>query len=279
MTFKGFILYRAVRLFPLAIFMTIIFSSRFDSQLELVTNLLLFAAFIPQFTWFPGGWSINYEWIFSFVILILFKFNSISTKKIFITLLVLASLISEKIISDSITGSNNSKVNITYLGFLVNIIFLFLGVAVRQEIIKLKIKYFYFLIPGIFILAIYYPFPNTFYTIWFFSILLLIILVFNFNISIFLNSFIIIEIISFLGKRTYGLFCGHFIVMILIQKIGPGKVLLVDYLNNYLYDFFAKTIYFILTLFLSIIFAYFCYKYIESPQIKLVRKFLAYKKW
>jgi peptidoglycan/LPS O-acetylase OafA/YrhL len=242
-------------------------------------NLLLFAAFIPQFTLFPGGWSINYEWIFSFIILIFFKFKSINTKKFLITLLVLASVISEKVISDSTIDPKNSNVNITYLGFLVNIIFLYLGVLVRQETIKLKIKYFYFLIPSTIILAIFYPFPNTFYTIWFFSILLMIILVFNLKISIFLNSFIIIKIISFLGKRTYGLFCGHFIAMILIQKIGPGKVSLIDYLNTYFYDFFAKTIYFILTLFSSIVFAYFCYKYIELPQIKLVRKFIANKKW
>jgi peptidoglycan/LPS O-acetylase OafA/YrhL len=279
MTFKSFILYRAVRLFPLAIFMTLIFSFRFDSNLELLSNILLITAFIPQFTWFPGGWSINYEWVFSFVIFFLFKIKYYISNRLFMVTLLFITIASEKIINTLLVNGETSNIEVVYFTFLTNIIFVYLGIAVRWEIIKPKNRKIYFLTPVLIALLIWNPFPATYYTLWFFSVYLLVVIAFNLTLPLNFSKSRIIPLITFLGKRTYGLFCGHFIAIILIQKLGPGKLSLVEFLSESIGTFLAKSVLFFMTLLFSSGFAYISYKYVESPQIRYVRKFIARKKW
>jgi peptidoglycan/LPS O-acetylase OafA/YrhL len=279
MTFKGFILYRAVRLFPLAIFMTLIFHFRFDTKLEMLSNLLLITAFIPQFTWFPGGWSINYEWIFSFLVFFLFKLKSYISNRFFIIILFAISIVSEKVINIMLINRGAFEAEIIYITFLANIIFLYFGVAVRWDVIKLENRNVYFLVPVLLALIIWNPFPATFFTIWFLSVYILVVLAFNLILPLKLNTSKLIPLVTFLGKRTYGLFCGHFIAIILIQKLGPGEVSLVEFLTDIFGVFLAESVLFFLTLLFSCGFAYISYKYVESPQIRYVRKLIARKKW
>jgi peptidoglycan/LPS O-acetylase OafA/YrhL len=279
MRFKSFILYRAARLFPLAMFMTLIFHFRFDSKLEMLSNFLLITAFIPQFTWFPGGWSINYEWIFSFVIFFLFKLKFYISNRLFMLILFSITIVSEKMINIMLVNGDSFEAEILYITFLANIIFIYLGVAVRWDVIKLEYRNVYFLIPILLVLIIWNPFPATFITIWFLSVYILASLAFNLILPLNLSTSKLVPLVTFLGKRTYGLFCGHFIVMILIQKLGPGNVSFVEFLTDIFGVFFAKSVYFFLTLLFSSGFAYISYKYVESPQIRYVRKLIASKNW
>ena len=120
MSKKAFILYRMVRLFPLAIGMTIIFYFRFDTQLEFISNLLLVSSFIPNNTSFPGGWSINYEWIFSFIILIIAKLKNSKFIKLLLVLMISNIIIYDFFISQSLSENDIISFNTIVLNFFIN---------------------------------------------------------------------------------------------------------------------------------------------------------------
>jgi peptidoglycan/LPS O-acetylase OafA/YrhL len=187
--------------------------------------------------------------------------------------------VSEKVINIMLINRGAFEAEIIYITFLANIIFLYFGVAVRWDVIKLENRNVYFLVPVLLALIIWNPFPATFFTIWFLSVYILVVLAFNLILPLKLNTSKLIPLVTFLGKRTYGLFCGHFIAIILIQKLGPGEVSLVEFLTDIFGVFLAESVLFFLTLLFSCGFAYISYKYVESPQIRYVRKLIARKKW
>ena len=268
MSKKAFILYRIVRLFPLAIGMTIIFYFRFDTKLEFVSNFLLISSFIPNYTSFPGGWSINYEWIFSFMILIIAKLKNSK----FIILLVVFML-SNMIIYDlyfSQSLSENKKISfmIIVLHFFVNSTFLFLGIQFNKKQLTVTPLSLFLGILFLTIFILLDSISSSSYTRWLIIIYLLVGIILKLNFPSFVKKSIIIKLIHFFGCRTYGLFCSHFIVIILLND---SRFLELYLPNN---SILIKFVYFITTFFLSSIFAYFSYKYIEKPSILMVRKYI-----
>ena len=278
MSIKAFILYRAVRLFPLAILMTIIFHFRFDSIPEVLSNLFLVTAFIPGYTWFPGGWSINYEWIFSFIILIFFKLRFLKLKSILLGIFVLIMLAYDKYVNDLSANSVIANQGKVILIFIVNITFLYLGILMRWGQIRLSVNQFIWIVPFCAFLASQIQFYESYNSAWFFSNYLLVIVVFRFKIPQIVKTKVLISCIHFFGTRTYGLFCGHFIVMIVLQKLGPGDTPLTYEVTSHFGEFTSNLIYFVLTVLCSCVLAQLSYMFIERPQIKMIRRFIVDKK-
>ena len=268
MSKKAFILYRIARLFPLAIGMTIIFYFRFDTKLEFVSNFLLISSFIPNYNSFPGGWSINYEWIFSFILLIIAKLKNSKFIKLLLVLMISHMIIYDFSISKSLSEGEIVQFKIIVLQFFVNTTFLFLGVQFQKKHVKLTPVSLFFGILFLTILIFADSISSSFYIYWLIIIFLLVGIILKLNFPSFVKKSIIIKLIHYFGCRTYGLFCGHFIVMILLND----SRFLELYLPNNLIC--IKFIYFITTLFLSSIFAYFSYKYIEKPSILMVKKYI-----
>jgi peptidoglycan/LPS O-acetylase OafA/YrhL len=76
------------------------------------------------------------------------------------------------------------------------------------------------------------------------------------------NNTKLIEAIHFLGKRTYGTFCGHFIVLIGIENIDAD-----NQIRKY-FSSFAEAITFLVVLIGGVILGTFSYKFIERPIIQ-----------
>jgi peptidoglycan/LPS O-acetylase OafA/YrhL len=278
MSIKAFILYRAVRLFPLAILMTAIFHFRFDSIPEVLSNLFLVTALIPGYTWFPGGWSINYEWLFSFIVLIFFKLRFLKLKSLLLGIFVLIMLTYDRYVNDLSADAVIANQGTVLLIFIVNITFLYLGILMRWGQMRLSINSFIWMVPFCIILGSQNQFKESHNSAWFLSTYILVSIVFGLKIPKKVKTKALITCIHFFGTRTYGLFCGHFIVMIVLQKLGPGDTNLTDALVTHLGEFGSNMIYFVLTVVCSCILAQFSYKFIERPQIKFIRQFIIRKK-
>jgi peptidoglycan/LPS O-acetylase OafA/YrhL len=272
MSIKAFVLYRIVRLFPLAILMTVIFHFRFDSTLELISNLFLITVLIPGYTWFPGGWSINYEWLFSFIIILFFKFRFFQLK-VYFTIFIIIVLSYDKYVMEFPDTINPNWVEL--FKFITNIAFLYFGAMVRWGKFNFSLKSYLWLIPLILLMLAYKPFLAASNSTWLVSTYLLVLTAFSLKSSKFLNTKLIISSIHFFGTRTYGLFCSHFIAMIFLQNIVLGDESLISTLSILIGDFNAKLVYFILTLLLSCIGAQLSYILIERPQIRFIRRFIS----
>ena len=278
MSIKAFILYRAVRLFPLAILMTAIFHFRFDSIPEVLSNLFLVTALIPGYTWFPGGWSINYEWLFSFIVLIFFKLRFLKLKPLLLGIFVLIMLTYDRYVNDLTANSVITNQGRVLLIFIVNITFLYLGILMRWGQIRLSTNSFIWIVPFCAILASQNQFKESYNSAWFLSTYILVTIVFTFKIPQIVKTKALISCIHFFGTRTYGLFCGHFIAMIVLQKLGPGDATLTYALTTHLGEFASNLIYFALTVLCSCVLAQLSYMFIERPQIRMIRRFIVGKK-
>lgn len=278
MSIKAFILYRAVRLFPLAILMTAIFHFRFDSIPEVLSNLFLITALIPGYTWFPGGWSINYEWLFSFIVLIFFKLRFLKSKSLLLVIFVLIMLAYDRYINDLSVDIVIVNQGTVLLNFIVNVTFLYLGILMRWGQIRLSMTSFIWMVPFCVILASQDQFKESYNSAWFLSTYILVSIVFRLKIPKIVKTKALIACIHFFGTRTYGLFCGHFVVMIVLQKLGPGDTNLTDALVTHLGELGSNIIYFVLTVLCSSILAQFSYKFFERPQIRFIRQFIVRKK-
>lgn len=278
MSIKAFILYRAVRLFPLAILMTVIFHFRFDSIPEVLSNIFLVTALIPSYTWFPGGWSINYEWLFSFIVLIFFKLRFLKLKSLLLGIFVLIMLTYDRYVNDLTANSVIANQGRVLLIFIVNITFLYLGILMRWGQIRLSMNSFIWIVPFCAILASQKQFKESYTSVWFLSTYILVTIVFTSKIPQIVKTKALISCIHFFGSRTYGLFCGHFIAMIVLQKLGPGDATLTYALTTQLGEFASNLIYFALTVLCSCVLAQLSYMFIERPQIRMIRRFIVDKK-
>jgi peptidoglycan/LPS O-acetylase OafA/YrhL len=144
--------------------------------------------------------------------------------------------------------------------------------------IRLSINSFIWIIPFCAVLASQNQFKESYNSAWFLSTYILVIVVFRFKIPQIVKRKALISCIHFFGTRTYGLFCGHFIVMIVLQKLGPGDTNLTYALTTHLGEFASNLIYFGLTVLCSCILAQFSYIFIERPQIRIIRRFIVDKK-
>jgi len=202
----NFLIHRYLRLAPLAIISTFIFYFRFTNIFEIALNILLIQAVFIGVNSFPGGWSISFEWLFSVmnIILVKLRFGII----LFLLMLILLSQLTLYffVTQDKEFVPHPLSVLATNFGFFVS------GHLLKRiKISNKKTK------PWI-LISILGPLINPWppYNLFIYNVALVLIFIFclKFNTS----RKWIRNMIHFIGVRTYGIFLGHFIVMIGLQN-------------------------------------------------------------
>jgi peptidoglycan/LPS O-acetylase OafA/YrhL len=186
---RAFIIYRAARLFPLAIIMTIIFSFRFENLLEFVANIFLVQTLIPNSNSFPGGWSISYEWLFSIILIPPLLFNRRITRLIILNISILFMIISDVLFYLNSRESSLSVVQNTF-NFLGNITFLYLGICIARNDFKLP-KINRFILFGVLgLIGILSRNEIQLLTVWFIYLISIILIIFQANFLLFIMAFL-----------------------------------------------------------------------------------------
>ncbi len=253
-TKSEFIFNRAMRLFPLAILMTLLFLFRYESALEISLSLLLINGLFTGVNTFPGGWSISNEWIYSWGNLFL-KIN-LRMKVVTLALLLLLGVVLDALTSHDgeILGKFHSMAYLfSYFAFFLagNI---FASVRFREKLSFLRLRRFLFLttIP-LFSISFYLP-----------TIVYLLLLSALFLACLDQESYggrLTTGVIHFIGKRTYGLFCGHFVVLIGLTNTNLDQVL-----TNW-FGGFSNLMLFFIVFIGGLMLASLTYRFIEKPFI------------
>ena len=252
---KGeFIFNRAMRLFPLAILMTLLFLFRYESALEVSLSLLLINGLFTGVNTFPGGWSISNEWIYSWG-------NLFLNIRLWMKVLILALLLLLGVILDVLTYQDEEILGKFHsFAYLFSYFAFFLGghvfasVKIGEKISLFGYRKFLFLtIIPLFSISFYLP------TIFYFLLISSLFLACLSQRSY--GGRFTTEAIHFVGKRTYGMFCGHFIIL-----IGLTNTNLSEFLRNRFILFSGVILFFIVSLG-GLVLATLTYRYIEKPFI------------
>ena len=247
---KNFLIHRYLRLAPLAIISTIIFSFRFSNALEILLNFLLIHALFTGMNSFPGGWSISFEWLFSIVNILLVK---IQVKFLFYFLTVI--LLSQCFVYFFPLQDKNLSTNYPVISLITNLGFFISGHLIKR--LNFKLKKYALYIPIIIISPILNSQPPFYLAIYNISLVCLFLICLETKVQ--QNWFT--NIIHFLGVRTYGIFVGHFIVMISLQKLQLFQDL---YSNS---GYLGQLVYFFIVVCGATFIGHFSYRFIEKPLI------------
>jgi peptidoglycan/LPS O-acetylase OafA/YrhL len=265
-----FLIRRAFRLFPLYLTVFVIFYIRdYETILQAVVSICLLQNALWLFNTFPGAWSISNEWIYSLLILPVQKLN----RKKFLLLLgiswffqfITSAFFYFTYPDPSQDGFNYELVTwLTTINPVINLVFLLIGIGLKNNIIPiLKNKTI-----GLLIILL-----SQFISIYIghdFMFMYPIVLwaIFSLCIQTQINSGFGQNLIHYIGLRTYGIFFMHFIVLRFIHsavsefQINPNLPI-------------TKIVIFLITFFISAIFANFTWKIIEKPTIIYSQKFIA----
>ena len=263
-----FITHRFFRLFPLYIvFFIISFNNSFGSLKESIPSLFMLQNLWYSFESFPGGWSISSEWIFSLVLIL---FVTLSKKR-FNQILIIFSIISLllAILVFLRGGVDNLSVDNNYAAHrwlntwnpISNMNFFLIGIGIRKNfiyIIKSKIILWTLFIGSV-VFDIFIGNLLVLQQLGIYSIFLICLHVeaskYNF----------LIKLVSFIGKRTYGIFFSHFYVYGMLD----GLMHHLDGLGSNYIKFFE----FFLVIVISTGIGAVTWKYVELPGIKFGQKF------
>lgn len=263
-----FINHRLFRLFPLYIFFLILgFSKYFDDFIESVPAILMLQNSWYSFSSFPGGWSISSEWIFS---LLLLFFLSVTKKRLRIVIVIISIIslcFALYVLAQG--GINNSDDQANFNSFrwlntwnpISNFNFFLIGIGLRKEylyIIKSKSILWSLLISCV----LFDLFIGNLLVLQQIAIYSLFIICLKTNLP---HSKILSYPISFVGKRTYGIFFGHFYVL------GQVGDLFATSVN--VHPIFLKFLEFMMVFTLSTGIGALTWRLIELPGIKLGDKF------
>lgn len=206
---RNFLLHRFLRLAPLAWISIFIFYFRFSSTVEIALNLLLLHSLFLNMNSFPGGWSISFEWFFSIFNLFLVKIRKASV----ISLLSIIILIQLLLYFYSARITNWSALLLQIATIFANLGFFICGNLIRR--VNLSIKNIFLVI----ISFVCFPFinmePPYILSILNIVIVCLFLLCVNFRTKL---DFLSVTL-HFIGKRTYGIFLGHFVILIGIENL------------------------------------------------------------
>jgi len=247
---KNFLIHRYLRLAPLAILSTLVFSFRFSNTLEILLNFLLIHAFFAGVNSFPGGWSISFEWLFSIINILLVKLR-IKFLVVFFTLI----LISQSIVYFINSQDKNLSTDMPIISFITNLGFFVSGHLIKRLHFKLKNPALY--IPVIVVSPILNSQPPFYLAIYNVSLVCLFLLSLEIKVS---QSWIAVAI-HFIGVRTYGIFVGHFIVMISLQNLMFFRNL---HSNS---GHLGQLVYFLIVACSATFIGHLTYRFIEKPLI------------
>lgn len=269
-----FIIHRAFRLFPLAIFFILFFYlDRIGSIKNLVFNLSLIQNLWWNWNSFPGGWSISSEWIFSLALLLI---TPVRKKLIFfllITCCLLQFLTGLYVFTQGGVSDFDSPVQYIFKTWLnttnpyINSGFFIAGILIRHYETKiLKITNFKLTLV-VLAMIIEDLFIGHFILGWQFAIPALFVICLK---SHFRGWFALI--CTFIGKRTYGTFFVHFLIWENLDFFFSEHAL--SFLVG---DSIGKFLQFLFVYLLAVIGGSLTYKFIEKPTMNFSRKILSLK--
>jgi peptidoglycan/LPS O-acetylase OafA/YrhL len=254
--------------------MVTIFHFRFENFTQLIQNVFLVQTLFPGYISYPGGWSISYEWLFSLLIgtgLLTFSKNIRILVILFSVSVQIYLLLESGVLLNS---ASTEKWFGPLLILIANVSFFVFGISLRKHdfSINRKLSGFVLVISSVLILLTLTSLYSL--SLWFLFVCSLS--------SFVLNSRDFVEarlgkslkiLVHKLGKYTYGLFCGHFIVMISLNNLIIGEFVFVDWLLAHL-GVLGYLINFGLVFTLAYIFASFSYRYLEKPSMNFARHIL-----
>jgi peptidoglycan/LPS O-acetylase OafA/YrhL len=256
----SFLIRRAARLFPLYLIFLFSYSQHFD-----FIKILLLGNLNWNTQQIPGAWSISSEWIYSLLLVSLLKK---SRSILFVLLLISLSLqIALGFYVYELGGADNpaNQENYQYLTWLnttnpfINLSFFLLGIAIRWELIPIIRSRAIHII--IILVCIYADFAiGHLMPIWNTGIYSVFLLCLFSNLIRPLQIFV-----SYIGKRTYGMFFFHFVLLAPIGEFVSSRIQLNPKLNS-----LAS---FILVFSLASLFGSISWRLIELPFVRLSSEF------
>lgn len=262
-----FLVHRAFRLFPLAIFFILVF---YLDQIGSFKNIFLNLSLTENLWWnwgsFPGGWSISSEWIYSIILILIaqFKLRQLTVLLGIICMLQFASGLYVYLVGGvSQLDSSADYMFKTWLNTTnpyINLGFFVVGIILRRSasrILKFN-KTLLFIV--VFAMIVVDSIVGHLMIGWQFAIPAVFILC----LGISPNSGGVVRVCNFVGKRTYGIFFVHFLIWNNLS-IFFSEAFLVFVLNHPI----GKLFQFLFVYILAIIGGALTYKFIEKPFLKL----------
>ena len=267
---RDFLIRRGLRLFPLYWAILILFyGAKYDSFWNLIVSLFLIQNIHWVFFSIPGAWSISNEWIFS---LLLPMFSTIKRNRLI--LLIVLSWISQVLTSFLVykwggiltTDSPYQyamKIWMNSLNPAINLAFLLIGVGIKNKMLPvLKSKY---IALSIIVFGNFttYVVGHELLFLW----PLILWAIFSMCLNWIPKSKLVKTVVTYIGRRTYGIFFIHFIVL---EYIISGNTL------EFLPEIFGlRNIgVFILTFSTSAFLSEFAWRFIEKPSIRFSGRFI-----
>ncbi len=271
---RSFLIYRAFRLFPLAFLMVVLFHFRFESITQLVQNVFLIQTLFPGYISYPGGWSISYEWLFSLLI----STGVLTFSRNLRFLIILISVIAQVYLYLKASGFFGSLTSEKWfeplLMLLANVSFFVFGVSLRKGDVSIGHRFSAFVLVASLVLILFTLASPYLLSVWFLFVCSLSSLLLSSQnyLDTKLNS-PQKNLIHKIGKYTYGLFCGHFIVMIGLSNLIIDGLVFDQWLLFHL-GVFGYLVNFGLVFSLAYFFASISYRYLEKPSMNFARSVL-----
>ena len=256
-----FVIHRFVRLFPLYLIFSVFYYTLQNYDFGIM-NLSLIANIGWSFDQIPGGWSISNEWIYS---LFLITLGVLTKQKLFFLLtLCMASQLVTGFWVWNMGGAKIENVEqyqlytwINTTNPVINLSFFLIGLAIRNYLHNRVLPSYILMLIALVAIAID-TFLGHVMFIWNFGILSMFLLCLQLKMPGFLNT-----ICSFIGKRTYGTFFAHFVVMSYVGSL----------LSNFtsLNGPIHEIVYFSITFGFSLVGGAITWRLIEYPSLKLYK--------
>ena len=264
---REFLVRRAFRLFPLYILVLLVFyRDSYENFWQLMISILLLQNIFWGFSSFAGAWSISNEWLFSLLLPLIIRL-----KKNQLLGLILISWAGQFITSYLVKkwgGIDNPSIEENYelktwlntFNPLINLCFFLIGFAIKRGFIPvLKNRYVCITIVliGNFVT---FALGHGLLMIW----PVLLYCMFCLFIDYETKSRPIIFLVGYVGKRTYGIFFFHFLLILPVQNI--------SYLENLDgHDWVKELLVFSIVFVLSAIVSQISWVFIEQPAIQFSR--------
>jgi peptidoglycan/LPS O-acetylase OafA/YrhL len=267
---RNFLIRRGFRLFPLYWLVLVLFyHSNYNSLWQLFGSLFLIQSTHWIFSSFPGAWSISNEWLFS---LLLPLFKKITRNQILVLIGIswlgqfFTSYLVHKLGGFLTTDNDYQYALKTWINTLnpgINLAFFLIGIGLKKELLPiLKKRSIAFLIV-IFGQLISYSTGHGLLFMW----PPILWAIFSICLSWSPQSTILKTSVAFIGQRTYGIFFFHFIILGPVQNSTLVKQLSENYgVKNW--------VVFVLTILTSAFLSEVSWRFLESPCIKISRRYI-----